>query len=146
MYHIFFNFAIGKQKISQLLNPVIQLSEPQLLSCILVPAQTLNFLKNEEFQNRINADIREVSDELYKYDDTPETISPNMPQYRKNSKGLDLYPYICNGYMYLRFFYNHEYNHAATLVYDIIEEKRIEQIEELLSILNEQKEISVSMN
>lgn len=94
---------------------------------------TVNFLKNEEFQNRINADIREVSDELYKYDDTPETKSPIMPQYRKNSKGLDLYPYICNGYMYLRFFYNHEYNHAATLVYDIIEEKRIEKIEELFT-------------
>ena len=94
---------------------------------------TVNFLKNEEFQNRINADIREVSDELYKYDDIPETISPNMPQYRKNSKGLDLYPYICNGYMYLRLFYNHEYNHAATLVYDIIEEKRIEKIEELFT-------------
>lgn len=94
---------------------------------------TVNFLKNEEFQNRINADIREVSDELYKYDDTPETKSPIMPQYRKNSKGLDLYPYICNGYMYLSFFYNHEYNHAATLVYDIIEEKRIEKIEELFT-------------
>ena len=94
---------------------------------------TVNFLKNEEFQNRINADIREVSDELYKYDDTPETISPNMPQYRKNPKGLSIYPYICNGYMYLRFFYNHEYNHAATLVYDIIEEKRIERIEELFT-------------
>ena len=94
---------------------------------------TVNFLKNEEFQNRINADIREVSDELYKYDDTPETKSPIMPQYRKNSKGLDLYPYIYNGYMYLKFFYNHEYNHAATLVYDIIEEKRIEKIEELFT-------------
>lgn len=94
---------------------------------------TVNFLKNEEFQNRINADIREVSDELYKYDDTPETKSPIMPQYRKNSKGLDLYSTIYNGYMYLKFFYNHEYNHAATLVYDIIEEKRIEKIEELFT-------------
>ena len=94
---------------------------------------TVNFLKNEEFQNRINADIREVSDELYKYDDTPRTISPIMPQYRKNSKGLDLYSTIYNGYMYLKFFYNHEYNHAATLVYDIIEEKRIEKIEELFT-------------
>lgn len=56
-----------------------------------------------------------------------------MPQYRKNSKGLDLYSTIYNGYMYLKFFYNHEYNHAATLVYDIIEEKRIEKIEELFT-------------
>ena len=94
---------------------------------------TVNFLKNEEFQNRINADIREVSDELYKYDDTPWTNSPIMPQYRKNSKGLDLYSTIGNGDMYLRFFYNHEYNHVATLVYDIIEEKRIEKIEELFT-------------
>ncbi len=105
----------------------------------------VNFLKNKDFQNKINEDIRKVSDELYKYaDDYDYTSSEEWNKYGYysfNTKGLHMTASCENGYLGLTFWYIGDtdengrcaYDHITTLVYDIIEEEKIENFDELFT-------------
>lgn len=124
----------------------------------------INFLKNKEFQDQINADIRKVSDELYKYagdyNYTSEELWNPCGFYSFNTQGLIMSARCENGFLGLEFYYQGEpdsnglynHDHITALTYDIINEKKIESIDELFTTgcydgLNEMfNEIEISDN
>ena len=122
----------------------------------------VSFLKDKEFEERINADIREATDSLQPYFDEKYlenahlSADANSWENLDNTHGLTIYPNCCNGYLsivigyaYLMtnedlFLTNKSYEHVITLNYDLFEKKKIEKFsdlfyngEDILSLVNE---------
>lgn len=91
---------------------------------------TVKFLKNKDFQNKINEDIRRVSDELYRYADNYDYAAER--EMDESLHGVIMSADCKNGYLSLNFYYcNTDYEHITSLVYDIINEKEIRSFREL---------------
>ena len=123
----------------------------------------VSFLKDKEFEERINADIREATDSLQPYFDEKYlenahlSADANSWENLDNTHGLTIYPNCCNGYLSIVIGYAYEmndeygipinksYDHAVTLNYDLFEQKKIEKFsdlfyngEDILSLINEE--------
>lgn len=124
----------------------------------------ITFLKDKEFQERINSDIRQAADSLAPYFDqtyienSTYAADANLYEILKNTNGVDYYPSFKNGYLSITVSYVSEMNvssaggsitthrnfdHVVTLNYDLIEQKKIENLsdlfykgEDVLSLIN----------
>lgn len=100
----------------------------------------LSILKDKEFEERINADIRAAMDELKRYDD-PKYYKQIENNYK--TTGLTAYASCRNGYLSILLGYLDRetevdpmegamlYDHAVTLNYDLFAQKRIERFSDL---------------
>ncbi len=100
----------------------------------------LSILKDEEFQDRINADIRVATDELMQYDD-PKYYKKIENNYQET--GLTVSVTCRNGYLSILLGYLDRetevdpmeaptpYDHAVTLNYDLFAQKKIERFSDL---------------
>lgn len=98
----------------------------------------LSILKDKEFEERINADIRAATDELKRYDD-PKYYKKT--EYDSDAAGLTAYASCRNGYLSIILVYLDLetevspwvtlYDRAVTLNYDLFAQKRIERFSDL---------------